>query len=73
MDMSRMRVAEYQVAHRHDDGSFVEMIEAPNRGGPEASDPERAWPQAHLFQCRSCEESVLVAPADADGHLIESR
>ena len=73
MDIARLRAAEYQLRHRHDDGSWADMVESPvSHHGPVEHDAERLWGRARLFRCDTCEESVLVAPADADGNPIET-
>ena len=70
MDIGRLREAEYQLTHRHSDGSWAEMAEEPLHHGAVEHDPERGWSLGRLFRCRTCEESVLVVPADADGNPI---
>ena len=63
MDIGRLREAEYQLTHRHSDGSWAEMAEEPLHHGAVEHDPERGWSLGRLFRCRTCEESVLVVPA----------
>ena len=73
MDLSRLREAEYQLTHRHDDGSWGQLVEAPLHHGATEHDPERRWGMGRLFRCRTCDEAVLVVPADADGNAIEAQ
>ena len=72
MDMSRLREAEYQLTHRHQDGTWGQLVEAPFHHGATEHDPERRWPLGRLFRCQSCEEAVLILPVDADGDPIEA-
>ena len=73
MDVSRLQSAEYQLSHRHKDGSWAEMAEQPLHHGAAEHDPERGWSVARLFRCRTCDESAVVTAADADGTPIEPK
>jgi hypothetical protein len=70
MDLSRLREAEYRLTHRHTDGSWGTLVEAPLHHGAVEHDAERSWGDARLFRCESCEEAVLVVPADPDGNPV---
>ena len=50
----------YRLQHRHKDGSWGEMEEAP-RSAP-SHDPERRWGITKLFRCTSCDEGVTLVP-----------
>ena len=67
MDQARLREAEYRLMHRHGDGSWGEMVEAPLQHDPASHDPERRWGFGRLFRCTSCDEGVLVVPEDEVG------
>jgi hypothetical protein len=71
MDVSRLREAEYRLSHRHGDGSWAEFAEAPLHHGAVEHDPERGWGLGRLFRCTSCDEAVVVVPADADGDPVQ--
>jgi hypothetical protein len=51
----------YRVQHRHKDGSWGDMEEAPSHGVA-AHDPERRWGVSRVFRCTSCEEGVMLVP-----------
>jgi hypothetical protein len=70
MDLSRLREAEYRLTHRHADGSWGALVEAPLHHGAVEHDAERSWRSGTLFRCESCEEAVLVVPADAEGNPV---
>jgi hypothetical protein len=70
MDLSRLREVEYQVSHRHADGSWGSLVEAPPHHGAVEHDAERGWGRGRLFRCSSCDEAVLIVPTDADGDPI---
>jgi hypothetical protein len=49
--------------HRHDDGSWADMVEAPEHGDPAHHDPERSWGLGRIFQCRTCKDEIRVISA----------
>jgi hypothetical protein len=55
------RIAEMQlrIEHRHDDGSWAQMLEDESPHDPAAHDPERSWGR-RLFRCTRCAETVLI-------------
>ena len=70
MNLSSQELAEYQLRHRHDDGNWGDMVEAPPDDAAD-HDVERRWGRGRLFRCTACEEAVLIVPADVDGHPID--
>jgi hypothetical protein len=71
MDTSRVRLAEYQIGHRHKDGAWGEMqpVEHTNVD----HDPERRWGLGKLFKCTSCEEWAFIQPVGSDGEPRDDR
>ena len=67
MDQARIGEAQYRLAHRHDDGSWGEMVEMPLQHDPAVHDPERRWASGRRFACSSCDETLVIVPTDADG------
>ena len=55
----------YKVSHRHKDGSWGEMEEAPAHGAS-AHDKERRWGIGRLFRCTSCDEGVTLVPPGSE-------
>jgi hypothetical protein len=71
MDTSRVRLAEYQIGHRHKDGAWGEMLPVEHTNVDH--DPERRWGLGKLFKCTSCEEWAFIQPAGSDGEPLEGR
>ncbi len=69
MDQQRMEL-QYQVMHRHKDGSWAEMQEVPSHHDPSAHDPEHWWSLRRVFRCTTCEESATVIPG-VEGDAVE--
>ena len=69
MDISRIRVAEYRISHRHQDGAWGEM--RPVEHTSVDHDPERKWGRGRLFKCTSCDEWAVIKPADDEGNPVE--
>jgi hypothetical protein len=69
MDISRIRVAEYRIGHRHKDGAWGEM--EPVEHSSVEHDPERRWGLGKLFKCTSCEEWAVIQPAGTDGEPLD--
>ena len=67
MDQARIGEAQYRLTHRHADGSWGEMIEMPLQHDPAAHDPERGWSHGRRYTCSTCDDTVVIAPSDADG------
>ena len=67
MDIGRIRVAEYQIGHRHKDGAWGEMVEQPQHHDATEHDPERRWLRGKLFKCTSCDEWAVIVPTDQNG------
>lgn len=72
MDQQRFIQAEYQLRHRHDDGSWADMQEVPSHHDAAQHDPERAWGLRRIFRCRTCPETVTLVPG-AEGDAVEER
>ena len=68
MDQQRFEL-NYQVMHRHKDGSWAEMQEVPSHRDPSAHDPERSWSLRRIFKCKTCEEWATVVPG-AEGDAV---
>jgi hypothetical protein len=64
---ARLREIEFQISHRHSDGTWGRMEERPTHHDPAQHDPERSWSHGRIFQCTSCEESVTLVPGDEGG------
>jgi hypothetical protein len=56
------RLAELQLQHRHDDGSWSPLL--PAHHDPAAHDPERDWVSGRNFVCVACGEEVRVTYGD---------
>lgn len=69
MDQQRFTQVEYQVRHRHDDGSWGEMLEERSHHDPSAHDQERSWSLRRIFRCSSCPEAVTLIPG-AEGDAV---
>jgi hypothetical protein len=64
---ARFRELEYQISHRHSDGSWARMEERPEHHDPAQHDPEREWARHRIFECASCEEAVTLIPGEEGG------
>ena len=51
------------VEHRHSDGTWGQMVPAPQHHDPAQHDPERDWAYGKVFRCDVCEEEVRIVPA----------
>ena len=58
------RLAEIQLEHRHNDGSWGELEPRPSHHDPAAHDPEREWASGTIYVCRTCAEEVRVSVVD---------
>jgi hypothetical protein len=67
MDQVRIIEMAYRVEHRHDDGSWGEMVEDRSHHDPADHDPERRWGIGRIFRCTSCEETVTLMPGEEGG------
>ena len=54
----------YRLQHRHKDGSWGDMEQAPRSSA--SQDPERKWGISRLFRCTSCDEGVTLVPPDQE-------
>ena len=54
MDQHRFVESQYRIQHRHEDGSWGDMVEQPEHLDPAAHDTERAWNFRRIFRCTSC-------------------
>lgn len=71
MDISRYHELEYRLSHRHKDGAWGEMAEAPAHHTSVEHDPERQWAgEGRLFKCTSCDEWAVVRRADERGRPV---
>jgi len=67
----RLLQLQYQVEHRHADGSWGEMTEERQPHDAAETDPERGWSLRRVFRCTVCDELISVvdnsetAPPDA--------
>jgi hypothetical protein len=64
---ARIREIEFQISHRHNDGSWGRMEERPAHHDAAEHDPERSWSRRRIFRCTSCEESVTLIPGEEGG------
>jgi hypothetical protein len=69
---ARIRELEFQISHRHTDGSWGRMEERPAHHDAAEHDPERGWGLRRIFACTSCEEKVTLIPGE-EGGLPERR
>jgi hypothetical protein len=67
MDQQRYIQMELMIRHRHDDGSWGEMVEDRSHHDPADHDPERRWGIGRIFRCTSCTEAVAVTPGPEGG------
>ena len=67
MDQLRSFELQYQIEHRHHDGSWAEMVEERKPHDPADLDVERSWGVRRLFRCKTCDESVIVEPGPTGG------
>jgi hypothetical protein len=64
MDISRMRIAELSLSHRHADGQWGQMRE---HHSPADHDAERLWDKGRrIFRCDCGEEVIVTVEPDAD-------
>jgi hypothetical protein len=62
------RLAELQLQHRHNDGSWSPL--QPAHHDPSSHDPERDWLNGQIYVCTDCGEEVRITTRDsvaADG------
>lgn len=71
MDQHRFIESQYRIQHRHEDGSWGELVEEPAHHDPAAHDPERSWGLRRIFRC-ACGRSVTLVPG-AEGGAVEPR
>jgi hypothetical protein len=64
--MDLLPVAEYsfRLRHRHDDGSMSDFEPVVSHHSPADHDPEREWADGTVYRCTTCDEEVLVSPAE---------
>jgi hypothetical protein len=62
---------EYQISHRHADGSWGRMSERRSHHDSAEHDPEREWRWHRVFKCESCEETVTIVGRDEPGPAPE--
>ena len=58
MDANLRIAQEFQVEHRHSDGSWSPL--EPMHHDAAAHDGERSWLMRKIFRCTTCEEEVAV-------------
>ena len=66
-DLGRFRELEFEISHRHSDGSMWRMEEQSAHHDPAQNDPERDWSRGRIFRCTRCQEAVTITPSDEDG------
>jgi hypothetical protein len=66
MDQSRMAELMLQLKHRHNDGSWGTLEPRPAHD-PAGLDPEIGWVDGRIYQCRVCDEQVVVRDPAGDG------
>jgi hypothetical protein len=71
MDQLRFVESQYRLEHRHEDGSWAEMVEERPHHDAAAHDEERAWGLRRIFRCRTCEEAATVIPGAEGGAVNE--
>ena len=64
MTDARLREIEFQISHRHTDGSWARMEERPAHHDAAQHDPERRWRLGRIFACTSCDETVTLSRGD---------
>lgn len=65
MDANLRIQQEFNLEHRHFDGSWASM--EPIRHDPAAHDGERSWLRRVIFRCRTCEETVTLTTGGDEG------
>ncbi len=73
MDQHRFIESQYRFEHRHEDGSWSQMVEQPAHNDPDAHDQERAWGFRRIFRCESCGEAVTLVPGTEGDAVPEPR
>jgi hypothetical protein len=68
MDQSRMAELMLQLKHRHADGSWASMEARPVHD-PAELDPEIGWADGRIYECRVCDEQVVVRDLGGDGPM----
>jgi hypothetical protein len=64
---ARLHEIEFQISHRHSDGSWGRMEERPAHHDSAQHDPERRWGFGRIFACTSCEETVTLVSGEEGG------
>ena len=73
MDQHRFIESQYRIQHRHEDGSWSDMVEQPEHLDPAAHDTERVWNLRRIFRCTSCSEAVTLVPGSEGDAVPEPR
>jgi hypothetical protein len=60
----RLTQLEYEISHRHADGTYGRMEE---HHDPAQHDTERAWGFRRIFKCTTCEETITLIPNEEGG------
>ena len=63
MDYGRANELMLSLRHRHNDGSWS-SLEPRTTHDPSTSDPEREWSRGTIYECRACQEQVVVEPIE---------
>ncbi len=66
MDLVRSFELRYRIEHRHDDGSWSEMVEEDRPHDAADNDAERSWGKRRIFRCARCDERVTLEADAAD-------
>jgi hypothetical protein len=66
VDQIRFIQSDLRIQHRHDDGSWGDMIEERPHEDAAEHDIERAWATGRIFRCSSCADAITVVPTGAE-------
>jgi hypothetical protein len=70
VNLGRFPELEFEISHRHSDGTLGRMEEQPRHHDPADHDQERQWGRHRIFRCTACEESVTLIPGEEGGPEI---
>ena len=66
MDQGGRSSCDTAIEHRHDDGSWSEMVEEDRPHDAADHDAERSWGMRRIFRCTRCDERVTLEPGPGD-------
>jgi hypothetical protein len=55
-----------RLEHRHEDGSWAQLVPRPSHHDPADHDPERDWAKGQIYACSTCDEEIRVSDPATD-------